>query len=53
LIECPLHQGLFDVRTGEAMGPPCVEPVRTFAVRRDGEELLVSLNSLQDVEEKK
>jgi len=22
LIECPLHQGLFDVRTGEPKGPP-------------------------------
>src|SRR5579859_5143997 len=36
LIECPIHQGLFDVRTGEAARPPCVEPVRTFSVRREG-----------------
>jgi naphthalene 1,2-dioxygenase system ferredoxin subunit len=28
LIECPLHQGLFDVRTGEPAGPLCVEPVQ-------------------------
>jgi nitrite reductase/ring-hydroxylating ferredoxin subunit len=48
LIECPFHQGLFDVRTGEAKGPPCTEPLRTFAVRRDGEDLLVSLNSPQE-----
>jgi nitrite reductase/ring-hydroxylating ferredoxin subunit len=46
LIECPLHQGLFDVRTGEAKGPPCTEPLRTFAVRREGDDLLVSLKSI-------
>jgi nitrite reductase/ring-hydroxylating ferredoxin subunit len=51
LIECPLHQGLFDIRTGEAMRPPCTEPVRTFAVRREGEDLLVSLKSLQETPE--
>ncbi len=52
LIECPLHQGLFDVRTGEVKGPPCTEPLRTFAVRREGEDLLVSLKSLQEAQEK-
>ena len=52
LIECPLHQGLFDIRTGEVKGPPCTEPLRTFAVRREGEDLLVSLKSLQEAQEK-
>jgi naphthalene 1,2-dioxygenase ferredoxin component len=51
LIECPLHQGLFDVRTGEVKGPPCTEPLRTFPVRREGEELRVSLNSLHEVQQ--
>lgn len=32
-IECPLHQGLFDIRTGEPVAAPCTEPVRTFPVR--------------------
>lgn len=36
-IECPFHQGRFDVRTGEATLLPCTEPVRTYAVEeRDG-----------------
>jgi naphthalene 1,2-dioxygenase system ferredoxin subunit len=47
LIECPFHQGLFDVRTGEAVGPPCTQPLPTIAVRREGDDLLVSLTSLQ------
>jgi naphthalene 1,2-dioxygenase system ferredoxin subunit len=33
LIECPLHQGTFDVRTGEAVGAPCTVPVRSFPVK--------------------
>lgn len=33
VIECPFHQGLFDVRTGAAVGPPCTVPLRTFPTR--------------------
>ncbi len=33
LIECPLHQGLFDVRTGAAVGAPCTVAVRSFPVK--------------------
>ena len=29
-IECPLHQGMFDVRTGEASSPPCVTSLKTY-----------------------
>jgi naphthalene 1,2-dioxygenase ferredoxin component len=42
-IECPLHQGLFDVRNGEVRGLPCTMPVPVFAVRREGDDLLVDL----------
>jgi nitrite reductase/ring-hydroxylating ferredoxin subunit len=40
-IECPLHQGLFDIRTGEVAGPPCKRPVRVFPVRTQGDEIIV------------
>ena len=33
LIECPLHQGLFYVRTGKPAGEPVTEPVRTFPTK--------------------
>ncbi len=37
VIECPKHNGRFDVRTGEAVRPPAVEPLGTYPVRvRDG-----------------
>lgn len=32
-IECPFHQGRFDIRTGCAVGAPCTEPVRIWPVR--------------------
>ena len=46
LIECPLHQGLFDIRTGEVKGPPCFKPLPVFPIRRDGDNLLVDLGSV-------
>jgi nitrite reductase/ring-hydroxylating ferredoxin subunit len=46
LIECPYHQGLFDVRTGEVMGPPCTVPLRVFEVHRDGDGISIARESV-------
>jgi 3-phenylpropionate/trans-cinnamate dioxygenase ferredoxin subunit len=32
-IECPVHQALFNVKTGEAVSPPASQPVKTFPCR--------------------
>ncbi len=32
-IECPLHQGTFDVRNGQAVGIPCKVDVRSYPVK--------------------
>lgn len=32
-IACPAHGGRFDLATGEAIGPPASEPIRTYPVR--------------------
>jgi nitrite reductase/ring-hydroxylating ferredoxin subunit len=32
-IECPLHQGLIDIRTGEPRAEPVVEAIRRFPAR--------------------
>lgn len=32
-IECPLHGGAFDIRTGAGMGPPIEEDLETYGVR--------------------
>ena len=33
VIECPLHQGAFDVRTGKPVSAPATRPMRTFETR--------------------
>ena len=43
VIECPLHQGRFDIRTGEVLSPPpCVDLV-TFPVRTENGEVYVKV----------
>jgi nitrite reductase/ring-hydroxylating ferredoxin subunit len=32
-IECPLHQGRFDVRTGQCLAPPVTKNLRVYATR--------------------
>ena len=33
IIECPLHQGAFDVRTGHAISAPATRPMKVFETR--------------------
>ena len=35
-IECPRHQGRFDIRTGEATGAPATVALATYPVRLEG-----------------
>lgn len=43
VAECPFHAGQFNVRTGEVVAPPPSDPVRTFRVRIDGDEISVAV----------
>ena len=37
IIECPLHQGAFDVRNGKPISAPATRPMKTFETRlKDG-----------------
>jgi 3-phenylpropionate/trans-cinnamate dioxygenase ferredoxin subunit len=42
-VECWLHGSRFDLRTGKPTGPPATEPVPTFPVRIDGDDVLVAV----------
>jgi naphthalene 1,2-dioxygenase system ferredoxin subunit len=44
-IECPLHQGQFDVRTGAPLCEPVTEPVPIHAVRELGGAIEVALDA--------
>lgn len=43
IIECPLHQGLFNVRTGKVLCTPPLKALRTYAVRVVGGQVEVCL----------
>jgi 3-phenylpropionate/trans-cinnamate dioxygenase ferredoxin subunit len=40
-VECPLHQGRFDIRTGQAMCAPVTVNIRTHLVKREGDDIFV------------
>ena len=44
-IECWLHGSRFDLRTGKPSGPPATEPVPVYAVRVDGDDVLVDVTT--------
>ncbi len=33
IIECPLHQGCFDIRDGRARGKPATRPIKVYEAR--------------------
>jgi 3-phenylpropionate/trans-cinnamate dioxygenase ferredoxin subunit len=42
-IECPRHAARFDVCTGRPLCMPAIEPIATFAVRVQGNDILLSV----------
>lgn len=42
-IECPLHQGRFDVRNGKAMCAPLTTDIRIYPVKKDNGRVLVQM----------
>ena len=42
-IMCPRHGALFDVTTGVALTLPAIEPLPTYGVRVDGEDVFVDV----------
>ncbi len=40
-IECWMHGSRFDLRTGQPLGPPATQPVATFPVVIEGDDVLV------------
>src|SRR5579863_948054 len=43
-IECPLHAGRFDIKSGKATAPPCTDDLKTYPVRVVGEEIQIKLD---------
>ncbi len=49
-IECPIHQGLFDIRTGKAQGAPVTVDLATYPVKLEGDAILVDIDAGAAVE---
>ena len=42
-IECPRHQGVFDIVSGKALRAPATVPVATFPVRVEGDRVFIRI----------
>ena len=42
-IECPLHQGRFELATGQPKAPPVSVPVRVYPVKTENQKVFVQL----------
>jgi len=43
-IECPLHQGKFDICTGQALCAPLTDNIKTYAVRIENMRVMLKLD---------
>lgn len=43
VVTCPCHGSQFDVRTGAVVGPPAEDPVGSYPLRVEGEELQIEV----------
>jgi naphthalene 1,2-dioxygenase system ferredoxin subunit len=43
-IECPLHQGKFDVRDGRPTCEPAIEPLRSYPVKIEGNRVFIQVD---------
>lgn len=42
-IECPLHQGRFEIATGKPKSPPVCVHLKTYPVKVEGDRVLLAL----------
>ncbi len=41
VVECNFHNGAFHIPTGAVAAPPCMIPVRTYAVTVEGDQVYI------------
>lgn len=49
-VECPLHQGLIDIRTGQPCSAPITDPVRTYPIRTEAGRVQIAAQAVQIAE---
>ena len=43
-VECPIHAGRFDIRTGKALGPPVKVDLKVYPLKVEGDDILIALD---------
>jgi 3-phenylpropionate/trans-cinnamate dioxygenase ferredoxin component len=43
-VECPIHAGRFDIKTGRALGPPVTIDLKVYKLKLEGEDILIELD---------
>jgi nitrite reductase/ring-hydroxylating ferredoxin subunit len=43
VVECNFHNGQFNIRSGEVVSPPCMVPVKTYAVTVIGDKVTIEV----------
>ncbi len=41
-VECPWHGARYNVRTGEVLSPPAPKGVKSYSVKVEGDDILIS-----------
>ena len=42
-VECPMHQGVFDVKTGKAVSPPACDDLKTYPVKVEENKIYIQI----------
>ena len=42
-IECPMHQGIFDIKSGKAISPPACNDLKTYKIKVEDKKIYILL----------
>ena len=43
-IECPMHQGIFEIKSGKAISPPACDDLKTYPVKVENDQVYISIS---------
>ena len=42
-VACPMHQGVFDIKTGKAVSPPACEDLKTYPIKVEDNNIYIQI----------
>ena len=43
-IECPMHQGIFNIKSGKAISPPACDDLKTYPVKVENDVIYINIS---------